>query len=84
MAALLDLDGDGTVRACRVALGGVAHAPWRAFWPNGPWPEHPATPETFARAADAELAAAVPLARNGYKVTLARNLIAGTLEELSQ
>jgi cation transport regulator ChaB len=37
----------------------------------------PATAETFARAAAAELDQAVPLARNAYKVTLARNLIAG-------
>ena len=38
----------------------------------------------FARAADTELGQAVPLERNAYKVTLARNLIAATLEELSQ
>jgi xanthine dehydrogenase YagS FAD-binding subunit len=44
----------------------------------------PATAETFARAAAAELDQAVPLARNACKVTLARNLIAATLEELAQ
>ena len=42
----------------------------------------PATAESFRRAADEELRQAVPLERNGYKVTLARNLIAATLEEL--
>ena len=84
VAALIDLDSDGTVRACRVALGGVAHAPWRAFLAERSMAGAPATADTFARAADAELAAAVPLARNGYKVTLARNLIVGTLEELSR
>jgi xanthine dehydrogenase YagS FAD-binding subunit len=83
VAALIDVAADGTVRGSRVALGGVAHTPWRAFSAERAMAGAPATPETFARAAAAELAAAVPLARNGYKVTLARNLIAATLEELS-
>ena len=84
VAALIDVAGDGTVRGCRVALGGVAHVPWRAVAAERAVTGAPATAETFAQAAAAELAAAVPLARNGYKVTLARNLIAATLEELSQ
>ncbi len=84
MAALIDIAGDGTVGTCRVALGGVAHAPWRAFLAERTLAGAPATAETFARAAAAELDQAVPLARNDYKVTLARNLIAATLEELAQ
>lgn len=84
VAALIDIDGDGTIGTCRVALGGVAHAPWRAFLVERTMAGAPATAETFARAAAAELRQAAPLARNGYKVTLARNLIAATLEELSQ
>ena len=83
VAALLDVAGDGTVRACRVAVGGVAHVPWRAFTAERVLLGAPATPDTFRRAAQEELGQAVPLARNGYKVTLARNLIAATLEELS-
>lgn len=43
----------------------------------------PATEETFARAADAELAAAEPLRDNGFKVALARNLAVGVLAELT-
>ena len=31
VAALLDIAGDGTVRTCQLALGGVAHVPWRAY-----------------------------------------------------
>jgi xanthine dehydrogenase YagS FAD-binding subunit len=42
----------------------------------------PATAASFRRAAEEELRQAVPLARNKYKVTLARNLITATLEEL--
>lgn len=84
VAALIDVAGDGTVGTCRVALGGVAHVPWRAFSAERTMAGAPATAETFARAAAAELREAAPLARNGYKVTLARNLVAATLEELSR
>jgi xanthine dehydrogenase YagS FAD-binding subunit len=44
----------------------------------------PGIPDTFREAAQAELRHAVPLARNAYKLTLARNLITATLRELSQ
>jgi xanthine dehydrogenase YagS FAD-binding subunit len=84
VAALIDIAEDGTIGTCRVALGGVAHAPWRAFSAERAMAGALATPGTFARAAAAELDQAVPLARNGYKVTLARNLVAATFEELSQ
>ena len=43
----------------------------------------PATRESFAAAADAELAAATPLPDNGYKVPLARNVVVRTLLELT-
>jgi xanthine dehydrogenase YagS FAD-binding subunit len=82
VAALLDVADDGTVRTCRVAVGGVAHVPWRAFSAERAIAGAPATAASFRRAADEELRQAVPLERNRYKVTLARNLIAATLEEL--
>ncbi|HEY5354626.1 MAG TPA: xanthine dehydrogenase family protein subunit M [Streptosporangiaceae bacterium] len=82
LAAALDVNGDGTVRGCRLALGGVAHVPWRAARAERTLTGAPATAEEFTRAADAELAEAEPLPRNGYKVTLARNLIVATLQEL--
>jgi xanthine dehydrogenase YagS FAD-binding subunit len=84
VAALLDIGDDGIVRTCRVALGGVAHAPWRAFYTERAVAGAPGTAETFRAAAQAELRHAVPLERNGYKVTLARNLIVATLVELSR
>jgi xanthine dehydrogenase YagS FAD-binding subunit len=82
VAALLDVADDGTVRTCRVAVGGVAHVPWRALSAERVLARAPATADSFRRAADEELRQAVPLERNGYKVALARNLIAATLEEL--
>jgi xanthine dehydrogenase YagS FAD-binding subunit len=82
IAAVLDVADDGTVRDCRIALGGVAHAPWRARRAEEALRGAPAREEEFSRAADAELDQARPLPHNGYKVPLARNLIVRTLLEL--
>lgn len=83
VAAALDLGPDGRVRDCRLALGGVAHAPWRATDAEDALRGGPADADAFARAADAELDQARPLPRNGYKVPLARHLIVDTLRELT-
>ncbi|NRQ36649.1 xanthine dehydrogenase family protein subunit M [Nonomuraea sp. NN258] len=83
IAAVLDVRWDGTVDDCRIALGGVAHAPWRAERAEQALIGGPATGEAFLQAAEAELEQAVPLPRNAYKLPLARNLIVRTLEELA-
>jgi xanthine dehydrogenase YagS FAD-binding subunit len=83
VAAALDVD-DGTVRDVRVALGGVAHKPWRATLVEATLRGAAATPESFARAAEAELAQARALRDNAYKLPLARNLIVRTLLELKE
>jgi xanthine dehydrogenase YagS FAD-binding subunit len=81
VAAALDV-ADGVVRECRLALGGVAHVPWRAEIAEAELRGVPADTEEFTRAAEAELSRARPLPRNAYKVPLARNLIVRTLQEL--
>jgi xanthine dehydrogenase YagS FAD-binding subunit len=81
VAAAVDLEGDA-VRDCRIALGGVAHAPWRATRAEHELRGASATRERFAAAADAELEQARPLRDNAFKVALARNLIVRTLTEL--
>lgn len=83
VAAALDVDG-GTVRDVRVALGGVAHKPWRATRAEATLRGAPATRERFVRAAEAELAPARPLRDNAYKLPLARNLIVRTLLDLKE
>ena len=83
VAAALDVAG-GTVRDCRIALGAVAHGPWRAWRAEEELRGAPATPERFAAAADAELAQARPLRDNAFKVPLARNLLTATLTDLSE
>jgi xanthine dehydrogenase YagS FAD-binding subunit len=73
---------DGLVDSCRIALGGVAHKPWRARRAEQALAGQPTASENFARAAEAELARAQPLRDNGYKVELARRLMVRTLQEV--
>ncbi|MFJ9818465.1 FAD binding domain-containing protein [Streptomyces sp. NPDC101151] len=83
VAAALDVR-DGVVRDVRLALGAVASRPWRAAAAERVLTGAPADVETFAAAADAELAAARPLPHNRYKVTLMRNLAVAVLTELAE
>jgi xanthine dehydrogenase YagS FAD-binding subunit len=81
VAAALRVE-DGVVRDVRLALGGVAHKPWRAQAAEQALVGGPATEEAFAAAARAELDAATPLRDNRFKVPLARNLVVRTLLDL--
>lgn len=83
VAAALELDGD-TVKDVRIALGGVAHRPWRAWKAEAALKGRPATAESFRAAAEAELADAKPLHDNGFKVELATRTIAAVLAELKE
>jgi xanthine dehydrogenase YagS FAD-binding subunit len=83
VAAALDVAG-GVVRDVRVALGGVAHKPWRATKAEEALRGAPATAERFRAAAEAELADARPLPGNAFKVPLARNTIVRTLLDLAE
>ncbi|MET8954006.1 FAD binding domain-containing protein [Streptomyces sp. NPDC004393] len=74
---------DGVVREARIALGGVAHKPWRATAAEQSLRGAPATAERFRAAAEAELSAARPLAGNAFKVPLARNTVVETLLALA-
>jgi xanthine dehydrogenase YagS FAD-binding subunit len=83
VAAAIELT-DGATSDVRIALGGVAHAPWRAERAEEVLRGQEPTPEAFATAADAELEAAQPLRDNAFKVPLARNVLIRTLSELTQ
>jgi xanthine dehydrogenase YagS FAD-binding subunit len=73
---------DGTIQRARIALGGIAHVPWRAHAAEKVLNGAPATQASFAAAAEAELALATPLRDNAYKVPLTRNVLVNTLSEL--
>lgn len=82
VAAVVELGPAGQLTDVRLALGGVAHRPWRAGVAEARLRGQKASPDAFAAAIDAELAAARPLRDNAYKVPLVRNIVVSTLEEL--
>jgi xanthine dehydrogenase YagS FAD-binding subunit len=81
VAAALDVS-DGVVRDVRIALGGVAHKPWRATRAESFLRGEPATEATFRAAAEAELAGAEPSGENEFKVPLAIRTIVAVLRQL--
>lgn len=83
VAAALDL-ADGTVRDVRIALGGVAHKPWRATVAEDALRGAPATEESFRAAATEELAAAAPQEGNEFKVPMAVNTMVSVLRQLAR
>lgn len=82
VAAALEVEG-GTVKDVRLALGGVAHKPWRAHRAEDALRGGPTTPAAFRAAAEAELADAAPLHDNGFKIELAKRTITAVLGELA-
>ncbi|MCP9629147.1 xanthine dehydrogenase family protein subunit M [Rhodopseudomonas palustris] len=82
VAAALELEG-GTVKDVRLALGGVAHKPWRALKAEQALRGREASAEAFRAAAEAELADAVPLRDNAFKIELAKRTITAVLVELA-
>jgi xanthine dehydrogenase YagS FAD-binding subunit len=73
-----------SVRAARIALGGVAHKPWRDPRAEALLVGQPAQRESFARVADALLQGATPqgagIGSNAFKIPLARRAIVRALE----
>ncbi|MET4164913.1 MULTISPECIES: FAD binding domain-containing protein [Gordonia] len=82
VAAELRMDGD-VIGEARIALGGVAHKPWRAERAESVVRGQRPSTELFAAAADAELGDARGLDGNEFKVPLARRTLVATLRELS-
>ncbi|WP_445501120.1 FAD binding domain-containing protein [Microvirga sp. G4-2] len=83
VAAALEVE-NGTVKNARLALGGVAHKPWRALAAERVLTGAKADLDTFRQAAEAELAPARGLAHNSFKIELAKRTIVGVLSELAE
>jgi xanthine dehydrogenase YagS FAD-binding subunit len=82
VAAVLDIR-DGAIHEVRVALGGVAHKPWRATVLEQALRGAVPSEEVYAAAADDELAQARPLSGNAFKIPMARRTIVSVLRDLS-
>jgi xanthine dehydrogenase YagS FAD-binding subunit len=78
VAAALQIEG-GTIRTARLALGGVAHKPWRNLEAEAALQGKPAAEATFAQAADFILREARGYPHNSFKIELARRAIVRAL-----
>ena len=79
VAAALDLAPGRRIRAARIALGGVAHKPWRVEEAEQALEGKEADEEAFGAAADLILRDARGHGGNDFKIPLARNAIVQAL-----
>jgi xanthine dehydrogenase YagS FAD-binding subunit len=80
VAAALDV-ANGKIKEVRLAMGGVAHKPWRALKAEEYLKGKSAVSEEFGKAAKLEMEGAKPLTHNGFKVTLGEKAIVRALEK---
>src|SRR5437868_14675191 len=83
VAAILDVDQSKNIRAVRVALGGVAHKPWRASKTEQALIGKTADEKTFRAAAAAELAAAKGYKHKSFKIELAKRAMVRALSTVA-
>lgn len=82
VAAALELDGN-RIKVARLALGGVAHKPWRARAAEKVLVGRTVDEVSFREAAEAELASAVGLHDNAFKIDLAKRVIVDSFLNLA-
>ena len=80
VAVAMRLEG-GTIAEARVALGGVAHKPWRRPEVEAQLKGVAPSPHAFGAFADALLAGAVGQGENDFKIPLARKAIVRALKQ---
>jgi xanthine dehydrogenase YagS FAD-binding subunit len=78
VAAALELNG-GTIRSARLALGGVAHKPWRSEKAEQALAGKQPGTAAFEAAAEQALAGAKPYRQNAFKVAMAKQAIVRAL-----
>jgi xanthine dehydrogenase YagS FAD-binding subunit len=84
VAAMLDIGADGVVREARLALGGVAHKPWRMPEAEALLAGQPVGRAAFAAAAEALLQGARGQGQNDFKIVMARRAVIRALEQAAQ
>ena len=83
VAAGLELEGD-TIKEARLALGGVAHKPWRNRDAEARLAGAPATRESFQHAAEIVLREARGFGHNDFKIELARRAVVRALTQAAR
>lgn len=79
VAVGLQLDKN-TIQSAKIAMGGVAHKPWRALNAEAFLKGKSATKANFLKAAEMEMAAAKPLSHNQFKIDMSKNTLVSALE----
>jgi xanthine dehydrogenase YagS FAD-binding subunit len=79
VAAALEMNGN-KIKQARIAMGGVAHKPWRAIEAEKMLTGKEATEANFKLAAEAEMKLAKPLEHNKFKVELGNRAIVRALQ----
>jgi len=75
---------EATIKEARLALGGVAHKPWRDRQAEAQLSGAPATRESFLRAAETMLRDAHGSGYNDFKIELARRSIVRVLAQAAR
>jgi len=83
VAAGLEMDGN-TIKSAGLALGGVAHKPWRSTEAEKSLAGATPGPEAFKKAANLAVAGAKPYEHNAFKVELAKQSIVRALTLAAQ
>jgi xanthine dehydrogenase YagS FAD-binding subunit len=82
VAAVLELQNN-TIQNARIAMGGVAHKPWRATETEAMLVGKPANEDTFRQAAEITLAEAQTYEHNAFKVELGKRAIVRALSTVA-
>jgi xanthine dehydrogenase YagS FAD-binding subunit len=82
VAAALDVK-NGKIEAARLALGGVAHKPWRSLDAERVLTGARADAQTFKAAAEAALRGAVPQKHNAFKIEMAKRAVVRILNDVA-
>jgi xanthine dehydrogenase YagS FAD-binding subunit len=82
VAVALDIR-NGKIGAARLAMGGVAHKPWRSAEAERVLTGAPANAQTFRAAAEAAVTGAVPQKHNAFKIEMAKRAVVRTLNDVA-
>jgi xanthine dehydrogenase YagS FAD-binding subunit len=83
VAAALEMEGD-TIRQARLALGGVAHKPWRDLEAEAMLGGENATKENLQKVADFTMRDAKGFGPNSFKIELAKRAIVRALKQAAE
>lgn len=82
VAAALEIKS-GKIEAARLALGGVAHKPWRSLEAERVLTGAQANAQTFKAAAEAAVTGALPQKHNAFKIEMAKRAVVRILNQVA-